>query len=61
LAPLVEYAGGQRGWIGDNPLIWLDTQRIRALGWSPTLTIEQSLIRTIAWLVENRWVLALRG
>jgi UDP-glucose 4-epimerase len=61
LAPVVDYAGGQRGWVGDNPLIWLDTRRIRALGWAPTLTIEQSLIRTLAWLVENRWVLALRG
>jgi UDP-glucose 4-epimerase len=61
LAPVVDYAGGQRGWIGDNPLIWLDTRRIRALGWAPTLTIEQSLIRTLAWLVENRWVLGLRG
>ena len=61
LAPVVDYAGGPRGWIGDNPLIWLDTRRIRALGWAPTLTIEQSLIRTIAWLVENRWMLAVRG
>jgi UDP-glucose 4-epimerase len=61
LAPVVDYAGGRRGWIGDNPLIWLDTRRIRALGWEPTLTIEQSLIRTIAWLVENPRVLASRG
>jgi len=61
LAPVVDYAGGERGWIGDNPLIWLDTRRIRALGWVPTLTIEQSLLRTIAWLVANRWVLAVTG
>ena len=43
-----------------NVTCLIDTRRIRALGWAPTLTIEQSLVRTIAWLVENRWVLASR-
>jgi UDP-glucose 4-epimerase len=60
LGPALDFAGGTRGWIGDNPLILLDTRRIRALGWTPALTIEQSIVRTIAWLVENRWVLSSR-
>ena len=29
------YTGGDRGWIGDNPFIYLDTARIRATGWAP--------------------------
>jgi UDP-glucose 4-epimerase len=33
VSPALEYAGGSRGWIGDNPFIFLDTARIRALGW----------------------------
>ena len=41
LSPTIEYAGGKRGWAGDSPLIHLDCSRIRALGWAPTLTIEQ--------------------
>jgi UDP-glucose 4-epimerase len=56
LSPRVQYSGGDRGWIGDNPFIFLDTTRIRALGWRPKLTIQQGVERTIAWLVQNRWV-----
>jgi UDP-glucose 4-epimerase len=54
--PAVTYAGGERGWIGDNPLIMLDTTRIRALGWKPKLTIREGVLRTVAWLGANRWV-----
>ena len=37
VSPALEYTGGDRGWIGDNPFIFLDTARIRALGWEPKL------------------------
>jgi UDP-glucose 4-epimerase len=50
LCPRIEYGGGIRGWIGDSPLILLDTTRIRALGWEPRLTIAQALQRTLSWL-----------
>jgi UDP-glucose 4-epimerase len=51
--PEIRYAGGLRGWPGDSPLIHLDCSRIRALGWAPTLTIQQSLVRTLEWLDAN--------
>ncbi len=35
MSPRLDYTGGDRGWIGDNPFIYLDTARIRALGWTP--------------------------
>jgi UDP-glucose 4-epimerase len=54
--PVRSYSGGKRGWIGDNPFIFLDISRIRALGWQPKLTIREAVERTIAWLAENRWV-----
>jgi UDP-glucose 4-epimerase len=60
LAPRLEYGGGDRGWVGDNPFIYLDTKRIRALGWQPKLGIREGIERTIAWLVDNRWVLGRR-
>jgi len=60
LKPRLEYTGGDRGWIGDNPFIFLDTARIRATGWRPSLTIEQGIIRTLRWLEANRWVYAAR-
>ena len=56
LSPELEYTGGNRGWIGDNPFIFLDTKKIQATGWKPELTIEQGLIRTLRWLEANRWV-----
>jgi UDP-glucose 4-epimerase len=55
-APKIDYAGGDRGWIGDNPLILLDTKKIRALGWSPRFTIRQGVEATVAWLQANPWV-----
>jgi UDP-glucose 4-epimerase len=57
LKPRLEYSGGDRGWIGDNPFIFLDTTKLRGTGWSPKLTIEQSIIRTLEWLQQNQWVL----
>jgi len=54
--PKLEYTGGDRGWIGDNPFIFLDTKKIRSTGWKPKLTIEQGIVRTLRWLEANRWV-----
>jgi UDP-glucose 4-epimerase len=51
--PDVSYAGGTRGWPGDSPLIHLDCSRIRALGWAPTLTIRESIERTLEWFDAN--------
>jgi UDP-glucose 4-epimerase len=49
-APAVEYAGGERGWIGDNPFLYLDTRKIRALGWQPRLSIREAVERTVRYL-----------
>ncbi len=57
LSPEVTYAGGVRGWVGDSPLIFLDCSRIRALGWRPSLSIQQAVISTVAFLKENVWLL----
>ncbi len=56
LKPRLEYTGGDRGWIGDNPFIFLDTKKIQATGWKRKLTIEQGIVRTLRWLEANRWV-----
>ena len=56
LKPALEHTGGDRGWIGDNPFIFLDTKKIAATGWKPKLTIEQGIVRTLRWLEANRWV-----
>ena len=56
LEPRLDYTGGSKGWVGDNPFIFLDTKKIRATGWNTTLTIEQGIGRTLQWLQQNRWV-----
>jgi UDP-glucose 4-epimerase len=55
LTPEIEHTGGRRGWVGDSPLIRLDTERIRGLGWRPRLTIEQALGRTLEWFDTNEY------
>ncbi|OBH21158.1 SDR family NAD(P)-dependent oxidoreductase [Mycolicibacter terrae] len=61
LSPQRVYAGGDRGWVGDNPFIFLDTTKIRSLGWAPALTIREAVLRTLTYLEANRWVLERRS
>ena len=56
VTPKIEHTGGNKGWIGDNPFIFLDTKKIQATGWKAKLTIEQGIMRTLRWLEANRWV-----
>ena len=58
--PALEYTGGDRGWIGDSPFIFLDTARIQGLGWTPKLDIRQGVVRTVEFLKANEWVLESR-
>jgi UDP-glucose 4-epimerase len=57
LRPDIVYSGGNRGWIGDNPFIFLDTSRISALDWSPKLSIREGVIRTLQYLEQHPWLL----
>lgn len=61
VSPKLTYGGGSRGWIGDNPFIFLDTAKIQATGWKPKLTIAEGVGRTLRWLQANRWVYETRG
>jgi UDP-glucose 4-epimerase len=54
--PQRTYTGGDRGWIGDSPFIFLDTAKVRSLGWTPKLTIRQGVERTVDYLRANEWL-----
>jgi UDP-glucose 4-epimerase len=56
VSPRFTYSGGDRGWTGDNPFIFLDTARIRSLGWQPRMSIREAVERTVDWLKANEWV-----
>ena len=57
----LEFAGGQRGWLGDSPLVHLDTTRIKALGWQPETSIEEGVRRTVRYLHAHPHLLHTRN
>lgn len=59
--PQLIYSGGERGWIGDNPFIFLDCSRIRSLGWTPKVSIREGIIKTLEYLQANNWILKARS
>lgn len=59
--PRLEFTGGERGWIGDNPFIFLDCAKIRRLGWQPKLTIREAVLRTVMYLEKNHWIVERSG
>jgi UDP-glucose 4-epimerase len=61
VAPELQFTGGDRGWVGDNQFIFLECSRMRALGWTPTLTIREGVERTVDYLLANPWVLEARS
>lgn len=58
--PSFSYSGGDRGWVGDNPFIYLDTARVRSLGWTPKYSIKEGVFRTVEYLDNNHWVFEMR-
>jgi UDP-glucose 4-epimerase len=60
LKPKIFYSGGERGWTGDSPFIFLDCAKIRSLGWSPRRSIKEGVVATIDYLAANPWILDAR-
>jgi UDP-glucose 4-epimerase len=54
---VLDFAGGQRGWVGDSPLVHLDTTKLKAMGWQPKVSIEEGIRRTARFLRENPFLL----
>lgn len=59
--PELKHAGGDRGWVGDNPFIFLDCSAARALGWRPKLSIREGVVRTVRYLREHRELFEAEG
>lgn len=58
--PKLHYTGGERGWIGDSPFIFLDCSKMRALGWTPKLSIRDGVLRTVDYLLSNPGIMETR-
>jgi UDP-glucose 4-epimerase len=48
-----EYSGGDRGWKGDVPVVRLNTDRIKSLGWTCQRTSRQALCVSMRALLED--------
>jgi len=53
LTPTLNYSGGERGWIGDNPFIFLDCTKIRQLGWTAKISIQDAIIKTLRFMAGD--------
>lgn len=56
LKPELKFTGNDRGWIGDNPFIYLDTKKIQSSGWTAKTSIQDGVIKTVKYLDQNKWI-----
>lgn len=48
-----EYTGGNRGWKGDVPIIRMNSEKIRNLGWSNKYTSEEALYSSMSAMFKE--------
>lgn len=48
-----EYTGGDRGWKGDVPIVRLETDRIKALGWAGAAPTREALRRSLEAMLQE--------
>ena len=51
--PLFDYAGGDRGWKGDVPIVRLNTERICGLGWRCCYGSREALQMSLLALIKD--------
>ncbi|HEY0785191.1 MAG TPA: NAD-dependent epimerase/dehydratase family protein [Acidobacteriaceae bacterium] len=54
--PLFEYSGGSRGWKGDVPMVRLNSDRIRALGWASRRTSREAIRAAVESMMHEERV-----
>ncbi len=47
------YSGGTVGWVGDVPIVRINNQKIRKLGWKNQYTSRQAVVKTVQVLLKN--------
>ncbi|GHV84389.1 UDP-glucose 4-epimerase [Spirochaetia bacterium] len=48
-----EYTGGNRGWKGDVPVIKLDSNKIRNLGWKNKYTTKEAIFESVSSIYKD--------
>lgn len=49
----IRYGTGNKGWVGDVPKFNYSTERLRRLGWTPKLTSDEALVRSVVEIVNE--------
>ena len=57
----MNYGSTLAGWKGDNPRLFLKTDKVSSTGWTPNHSIEKAVKDTVRWLWENQWVYELKN
>ena len=47
------FTGGDRGWVGDVPITVLSFEKVKKLGWSTKISLENSVRRTVRYLLDR--------
>jgi len=55
------YEGGDKGWIGDNKYVLLDTKKLQGLGWKSSKTTQEGLRITTRYLLDNPEIIEKRN
>jgi UDP-glucose 4-epimerase len=48
-----KYTGGERGWIGDNPVVYLSIEKMKRLGWKPLMKPADVIRLTARWTLKE--------
>jgi len=48
-----KFTGGDRGWKGDVPQVRFNIEKIKKIGWKPTLSSDQAVLSTIKSLIQE--------
>jgi UDP-glucose 4-epimerase len=49
----IEFGEDNRGWKGDVPVVYLDSTKIKSLGWKPLHTSESAIENAIKYQINN--------
>jgi UDP-glucose 4-epimerase len=47
------FTGGDRGWKGDVPVVRVNTDRVRALGWKCSMLSQEALRQSMRAMIEE--------
>ncbi|MFN3384864.1 MAG: UDP-glucose 4-epimerase, partial [Archaeoglobaceae archaeon] len=54
LTPEFKFTGGDRGWVGDVPVMLLSIEKLKKLGWKPKYNSEMAVRKATRDLLDEQ-------